>query len=60
MENEIDYTEQWKLGGNCDNCRRQFYCKKQCTAKKEQDKAQLKACYDAIYNAMFPNIPRRY
>lgn len=32
-------TEQWKLEGNCKDCRRQKYCKQKCTAwKKSQDK----------------------
>ena len=28
--------EQWKRGGDCRLCRRQPYCKKQCTAHKQR------------------------
>ena len=32
-------TEQWKMEGNCKECRRQEYCKQKCTAwKKRQDR----------------------
>jgi len=27
-------TDQWKRGGNCNNCRRAKYCKKQCSEHK--------------------------
>ena len=27
-------TDQWKRGGNCNNCRRASYCKKKCSEHK--------------------------
>ena len=30
--------EQWKLDGNCNECRRQPYCKKECSAFKKRMK----------------------
>ena len=35
-------TEQWKLEGNCKDCRRQEYCNKNCTAKKKKDQEIIK------------------
>ena len=29
-------TEEWRLDGDCDNCRRRQYCKKTCKAHKER------------------------
>lgn len=29
----IDASEQWKLSGDCDKCRKQKYCGKPCTAR---------------------------
>lgn len=40
MENQIPETEQWQLEGDCDKCRKQKYCSKECGAfKKEYNKA---------------------
>lgn len=33
--NEISITEQWKLEGNCKNCRRSAYCSKPCKHHQE-------------------------
>lgn len=30
--------DQWKLDGDCNDCRRQFYCKKECLAFKKKMK----------------------
>ena len=32
-------TDQWKLSGICQLCRRQSYCKSQCKANRTQVKA---------------------
>lgn len=31
---KIDNSEQWKLEGNCDKCRKKEYCSKGCKAAK--------------------------
>ena len=49
MENQIAETEQWLLEGNCDKCRKDAYCDKECTAYK---KAMRKAAKEAMDNAL--------
>lgn len=40
-------SDQWKSDGKCSECRRQNYCKKQCTAnRKHQELIIKKAIYD--------------
>ena len=35
MSNEkIPETDQWKLDGDCDKCRKKNYCSKECKAAK--------------------------
>lgn len=34
--NEINETEQWYLNGECNKCRRERYCTKECKAKKRR------------------------
>lgn len=34
MATTIDKSEQWKLSGDCNLCRRQKYCSKPCTVNK--------------------------
>lgn len=31
-----EQTEQWKLDGNCKECRRKNYCKKYCSKRKRR------------------------
>jgi hypothetical protein len=38
----IKHDEQWLSNGNCEECRRQNYCSKPCTAKKRRENAMLK------------------
>lgn len=52
MDNQIPETEQWKLNGNCDKCRRANYCTKKCGAKK----VRIKGLYNALGNAMIDAI----
>ena len=33
-------TEQWKSGGHCEMCRRESYCRTECTARKKLKKLQ--------------------
>lgn len=34
--------EQWLLNGNCEECRKQNYCSKSCTARKQRENDMLK------------------
>jgi hypothetical protein len=34
MNEYIPQSDQWKLDGKCDICRRQGYCKTRCTASE--------------------------
>ena len=38
----IKHDEQWLSNGNCEECRRQNYCSKSCTARKQRENAMLK------------------
>lgn len=32
----MEESEQWKLAGNCEKCRRKNYCKTVCTKRKRR------------------------
>lgn len=49
MEKQIPETDQWLLDGNCDKCRREKYCDKDCSAFK---KVVAKALNDAYLKAL--------
>ncbi len=49
MENQIPETEQWLLDGDCDKCRKEKYCDKDCSAYK---KTVAKALHDAYIKAL--------
>ena len=49
MENQIPETEQWLLEGDCDKCRKEKYCDKDCSAYK---KTVAKALHDAYIKAL--------
>lgn len=49
MENQIPETEQWLLEGDCDKCRKEKYCDKDCSAYK---KTVAKALHDAYMKAL--------
>lgn len=52
MENQIPETEQWLLEGDCDKCRKEKYCDKDCSAyKKTVAKALHNAYMKALRNA---------
>ena len=38
----MNNSEQWKLDGNCDICRRNKYCSKPCTIAKRKSNIELK------------------
>lgn len=35
----IDKDEQWKLGGDCNKCRRKNYCKKGCKRRRSREES---------------------
>ena len=37
-----ELTDQWKLDGQCENCRRKQYCKKMCKARNDYAMSLLK------------------
>ena len=48
MENQIPETEQWLLDGNCDKCRKDKYCDKDCGAYKRAIKKAMKEAYEKV------------
>lgn len=50
----IPETDQWKLHGDCDKCRRSEYCHKQCTAKKRADDRRLRGAIEGFIDSYFP------
>ena len=50
----IPETDQWKLNGNCDKCRRANYCNKPCGAKKRAGQRLRKALGNAMIDALAP------
>ena len=46
----IHETDQWKLNGDCDRCRRATFCRKNCTTKKKADARLLQR------TIAFPNL----
>ena len=49
-------SEQWKLDGNCDICRRNKYCSKPCTIAKRKFNKEL---YNSVASAMFASMVGR-
>lgn len=45
MEN-IPTTDQWKLDGNCAQCRRSSYCNKDCSARKRHQLQIVKNLFE--------------
>ena len=37
-----ELTDQWKLDGQCEKCRRKHYCKKMCKARNDYAMSLLK------------------
>lgn len=54
MNNQIPETDQWKLNGNCDKCRRKEYCHTRCGANKRGTRALLNRIGDAIIDRTMP------
>lgn len=47
-------TDQWKLNGDCDKCRRSEFCRKSCTAKKKANARLLRRTTEAIIDHCLP------
>lgn len=43
MENSIPETDQWKLNGICEKCRREPFCSKTCSAKSRRQDRNMRA-----------------
>ena len=52
MNAQIPETDQWKLHGDCEKCRRESYCHTKCGAKKRR----IQGLYRALGNAMIDAI----
>lgn len=48
-------TEQWKLNGDCDKCRRSEFCRKSCTAKKKAKARLMQRVEEEIIDIRIPN-----
>ena len=55
----IHETDQWKLNGDCDKCRRAEFCRKSCTAKKKANARLLRKTTEAIIDHCFLKSFRR-
>lgn len=51
----ISETDQWKLNGNCDKCRRVEFCSKQCTAKKKAQQRLVRRVKETIIDSCLPD-----
>lgn len=54
MNNQIPETDQWKLNGNCDKCRRVEYCSHKCAAKKGASRRELRRIAELILDGALP------
>lgn len=54
MKEQIPETDQWKLNGNCEKCRRKEYCHTECGASKRATKRRLDALKCDIVDSVFP------
>lgn len=50
----IPETEQWKLNGDCDKCRRKNYCTKKCRAKQTKIERVLEEYSKSIIDSVLP------
>lgn len=55
----IHETDQWKLNGDCDKCRRATFCRKSCTAKKKANARFLRKTTETTISHCFPKSFRR-
>lgn len=50
-------SEQWKSNGECDKCRKQTYCTKQCSARKRRVQRIVN---QTITNSMIKRLEEKY
>lgn len=48
MGKQIPETDQWLLGGDCDKCRKDAYCDKECGPYKRYKKEQMAKAYKKL------------
>ena len=50
----LNTSEQWKHGGDCEKCRRKNYCSKPCKANDQLTQARFMGhFFNAMANVMF-------
>lgn len=47
-------TEQWKLNGDCDKCRRAKYCTKVCSVHTKTTQRLMRGAIETIVNRSIP------
>lgn len=52
----MDKSEQWKLEGNCKECRRKNYCSKDCKAHREATYSMMRGM---VAKAMIDTMTRK-
>ena len=52
----MNKSEQWKLDGNCNICRRNNYCSKPCTISKRKTSNDL---YNLVANKLIDHTLKR-
>lgn len=53
---DVNNSEQWLLAGDCDECRRQKYCKTECKAHKNSIQLSLQPQTNGAMKAMLNAI----
>ena len=59
MENNIPETDQWKLNGICEKCRREPFCRKTCSAKSKRQDRNMRAAASSFLRACAPTPSMR-
>ena len=54
MENIVPETDQWKLTGICEKCRREPFCRKTCSAKRNRQDRITRAVTKSFMKAVAP------
>lgn len=48
MNDSVSVTDQWKLDGDCEQCRRQNYCSNSCSAHNKRCDRRTQAAMKAV------------
>ena len=51
----ISETDQWKLNGDCSKCRRQEFCRKNCSAKNRRQDRLFRGALSAYCRKTMPS-----